>query len=185
MWRNVDGFDAILMGHDHQRYVAEVTSPSGRKVPVINPANSAKAIGVLDLTFSTSTSGDDSLTVTPAIIDVTRLEPSPEFIAAFADNVSAVNDFVERRIGTVTNTITTHDAFFGPSAFMTLLHDLQLEISGADISFAAPLSFDGTIAAAPLRVADMFTLYKYENMLYTLRMTGQEIKDYLEMAYDL
>ena len=68
---------------------------------------------------------------------------------------------------------------------MTLLHDLQLEISGAQISFAAPLSFDASIVAGPLRVSDMFTLYKYENMLYTLKLTGREIKDYLEMAYDL
>jgi 2',3'-cyclic-nucleotide 2'-phosphodiesterase/3'-nucleotidase len=31
----------------------------------------------------------------------------------------------------------------------------------------------------------MFNLYKYENMLYTMSLSGQEIKDYLEMSYDL
>ena len=31
----------------------------------------------------------------------------------------------------------------------------------------------------------MFNLYKYENMLYTMALTGQEIKDYLEMSYDI
>lgn len=181
----VDGFDAVLMGHDHQLFTDTVVSPSGRIVPVINPANNAKAIGILDLVFSEKKNGKDSLTVTSRIVDVTSLEPSPAFTDHFADRLIAVSDFVNRQLGTVTETITTRDAFFGPSAFMTLLHDLQLEISGADISFAAPLSFDGTIAAGPLRVADMFTLYKYENMLYTLRLTGREIRDYLEMAYDL
>ncbi len=34
-------------------------------------------------------------------------------------------------------------------------------------------------------MSDMFTLYKYENMLYTMAMTGHEIKDYLEMSYSL
>lgn len=34
-------------------------------------------------------------------------------------------------------------------------------------------------------MSDMFTLYKYENMLYTLEMTGRELKDYLEMSYSL
>jgi len=31
----------------------------------------------------------------------------------------------------------------------------------------------------------MFALYKYENLLYTMRMTGREIKAYLEMSYGL
>ena len=30
----------------------------------------------------------------------------------------------------------------------------------------------------------MFKLYKYENNLYVLRMTGKEIRDMLEMSYD-
>ena len=181
----VDGFDLVLMGHDHQRFLSEVVSPSGKKVPVVNPANNARSIGVIDFVFADTSSGKDSLSVVPKLLDVTAVSPSKSYLARFADRLSSVSDFVERQLGTVTDTLSTRDAFFGPSAFMTLLHDLQLEISGAQISFAAPLSFDASIVAGPLRVSDMFTLYKYENMLYTLKLTGREIKDYLEMAYDL
>ena len=181
----VDGLDLVLMGHDHQRFLSEVISPSGKKVPVVNPANNARAIGVIDFVFSGNSSGKDTLSIIPKILDIDSLTPSRSYLARFADRLSSVSDFVERQLGTVTNTLSTRDAFFGPSAFMTLLHDLQLEISGAQISFAAPLSFDASIVAGPLRVSDMFTLYKYENMLYTMKLTGREIKDYLEMAYDL
>lgn len=181
----VDGFDLVLMGHDHQRFLSEVISPSGKKVPVVNPANNARSIGVIDFVFDATPSGKDSLSVVPKLLDVTAVSPSKSYLARFADRLSSVSDFVERQLGTVTDTLSTRDAFFGPSAFMTLLHDLQLEISGAQISLAAPLSFDASIVAGPLRVSDMFTLYKYENMLYTLKLTGREIKDYLEMAYDL
>lgn len=181
----VDGFDLVLMGHDHQRFLSEVVSPSGKKVPVVNPANNARSIGVIDFVFDEIVSGKDSLSVVPKLLDVTAVSPSKSYLARFADRLSSVSDFVERQLGTVTDTLSTRDAFFGPSSFMTLLHDLQLEISGAQISFAAPLSFDASIVAGPLRVSDMFTLYKYENMLYTLKLTGREIKDYLEMAYDL
>ncbi len=181
----VDGFDLVLMGHDHQRFLSEVVSPSGKKVPVVNPANNARSIGAIDFVFHDTPSGKDSLSVVPKLLDVTAVSPSKSYLARFADRLSSVSDFVERQLGTVTDTLSTRDAFFGPSSFMTLLHDLQLEISGAQISFAAPLSFDASIVAGPLRVSDMFTLYKYENMLYTLKLTGREIKDYLEMAYDL
>jgi len=32
-------------------------------------------------------------------------------------------------------------------------------------------------------VGDMFKLYRYENMLYTMTMTGEEIRKYLEFSY--
>jgi 2',3'-cyclic-nucleotide 2'-phosphodiesterase/3'-nucleotidase len=35
-----------------------------------------------------------------------------------------------------------------------------------------------------IRVSDMFKLYRYENLLYKITMTGEEIKKYLEFSYD-
>ena len=88
-----------------------------------------------------------------------------------------------KKIGTFTESISTHPAFFGPSAFIDLIHTLQLDITGADISFAAPLSFDSEIKKGDVFVSDMFNLYKYENMLYVMTLSGKEIKDFLEMSY--
>ena len=34
-------------------------------------------------------------------------------------------------------------------------------------------------------VYDMFNLYKYENMLYTMKLSGKEVHDALEMSYEL
>ena len=34
-------------------------------------------------------------------------------------------------------------------------------------------------------MSDMFNLYKYENMLYTMKLSGKEVKDALEMSYNL
>ena len=89
------------------------------------------------------------------------------------------------KIAAFTETISTRPAYFGSSAFIDLIHELQLAISGADISFAAPLSYDTEIRKGDIFVNDMFNLYKYENMLYTMRLTGKEIRDALEMSYDL
>lgn len=179
--REVPGFDLILMGHDHREYLDSVTGADGRRVVLLNPANNANRLGVADIIFRES----DAPKVTAEILDIRSEEPSAEYMARFEPQIREVEKFVGRRIAVATDSLTTADAFFGPSAFMTLIHDLQLEISGADISLAAPLSFDGVIAEGDLCVADMFTLYKYENMLYTIAMTGREIKDYLEESYSL
>lgn len=108
---------------------------------------------------------------------------SQEFMAHFAPQYKAVNDFVSQKIGTISRTISTKDAYFGSSPFIDLIHKLQLDISGADISLCAPLSFKAEIPEGEIMVSDMFNLYKYENMLYMMTLSGKEIKDYLEMSY--
>jgi len=90
---------------------------------------------------------------------------------------------VNRVIGNSSATITSRDAYFGSSAFIDMIHKIQLEITGADISFAAPLSFDVSIAKGPITVGDMFKLYRFENMLYTMSLSGDEIQKYLEYSY--
>ena len=45
------------------------------------------------------------------------------------------------------------------------------------------LSFNAEIRRGRVRVRDMFSLYKYENLLYTMEMSGQEIKNYLEYSF--
>lgn len=179
--RNVGGFDAVLMGHDHTLFSDTVTNVSGKTVQVLNPANNAMNVGVLDIVETTP--GHFSLT--GQIEPVSDLPVSEAFMARFAGRSDSVRTFVTRQLATISDSLSTRDAFFGPSGFMTLLHSLQLSVSGADISMAAPLTFDGTIAQGPIRISDMFTLYKYENFLSTLLLSGREIKDYLEFSYSL
>ncbi len=179
--RETEGFDAVLMGHDHQLFCDTVITPAGHEVSVLNPANNAMNVGVLDITET----APGPFRVSGRIDDIADIEPSQAFMDRFASCQNDVTGFVSRKIADITDSITTRDGFFGPSAFMTLLHKLQLDISGADISMAAPLTNDGVIAAGEMRVADMFTLYKYENFLCILRLTGREIKDYLEFSFSL
>lgn len=184
----VPGFDIIFMGHDHQVFNSRQSSDSDATVGpiVLNPANNAVNIAEADVVFTRDGSGRISgKNITGQIVPVGGLEPDRAFMEKFADVETAVGEFVDRKIGVATGDFSVRDAYFGPSAFMQLLHELQLGITGADISFAAPLSFDAIIRKGELRMSDMFTLYKYENMLYTMALTGKEIKDYLEMSYSL
>jgi 2',3'-cyclic-nucleotide 2'-phosphodiesterase/3'-nucleotidase len=74
------------------------------------------------------------------------------------------------------------DALFGPSSMSSLIHRVQLELSGAQISFTAPLSISAVLEEGPLLVSDMFKLYRFENMLYRMDLSGKEIDGFLEHA---
>ena len=71
------------------------------------------------------------------------------------------------------------------SDYLNLIHTLSLSYSPAQISFAAPLTFNGYVEAGTLVYNDLFTIYPYENQLFVVEMSGSEIKDYLEYSYDM
>ena len=184
--KNIPGFDVVFMGHDHQRFNKVVANASGDSVVVINPANNANAVAMVDVTLQKNADGKVALKhISGKLIDTEDIAPDAAFMNEFSGDYAKVDEFVSRPIGVAEGEFSSHDAFFGPSAFIDLVHRLQLDITGADISFAAPLSFDATIKKGSVRVSDMFSLYKYENLLYTMRMTGKEIKDYLEESYSI
>ncbi len=183
--REVPGFDALLIGHDHQKFHEVIENVAGEKVTVLNPANNAKAVGLLEFDIEKSNGKLRSKKITSNILDVSGFEPDKAFLEKFAPQREKIRNYVARKIGNVSEEMSIDDAFFGPSSFMSFLHRLQLDISGADISFAAPLSFGAVIRKGPMKVSDTFTLYKYENMLYVIKMTGREIKSYLEESYSI
>lgn len=183
--KNVPGFDVVFMGHDHVRRCEKIVNVAGDSVLLIDPANAAKYVS--DVTVKVTKAGGKLVrkSVEGALVDVSRYAADEDFMQEFAGQYQATIDFVSRKIGRIEETITTKDAYFGPSAFIDLLHQLQLDITGADISFCAPLSFSAEIKKGDIYMSDMFNLYKYENLLYTMKLTGKEIKDFLEMSYAL
>lgn len=184
--RRIPGFDIVMMGHDHSPYLDTIENVAGDKVVTINPANNGRRVSDIEVQFIRDADGKISVSnIIPRLVSMDHIVPSAEFLDEFAAQRDSVDRFVSRRIGHIASPLTTRDAYFGPSSFIDFIHSMQLELTGADISFAAPLSFDATIPAGDISVSDMFNLYKYENMLYTMALTGQEIKDYLEMSYDI
>ncbi|MDR0893224.1 MAG: bifunctional metallophosphatase/5'-nucleotidase [Mediterranea sp.] len=183
--QKVPGFDAVLIGHDHTRHCLKTLNTTGDSVLVIDPANNARVVADVDITLHLKDGKLTSKEVAGKLTPMKDIPASAEFMKEFAPQYKAVEKFVSTPIGTFEEGISTRPAYFGPSAFIDFIHTLQLSITKADVSFAAPLSFDAEIPKGTIRVSDMFNLYKFENMLYTMRLSGQEIKGYLEMSYAL
>lgn len=179
----IPGFDIIMMGHDHRRFCGKIANAQGDSVLLINPANNGRTVGDVEIVLTLD--GDKVIrkSIQGKLADMDKLDPSPDFMKQFAPQYQAVEAFVSEKVGTFTETISTRPAYFGPSAFIDFIHSLQLDLTGADISFAAPLSFDAVIKEGDIHISDMFNLYKYENMLYTMELTGKEIKGFLEESY--
>lgn len=181
----VPGFDVVLMGHDHGRECKKVRNVAGDSVLVMDPAARGLVVSDVEVTLKLRDGKVIDKKVEGVLSDVKNCDVSGAFMERFAPEYKTVDEFVSKKIGVFTETISTRPAYFGSSAFVDLVHELQLAISGADISLAAPLSYDTEIREGDVFVSDMFNLYKYENMLYTMRLTGREIHGALEMSYSM
>ena len=180
----VPGFDVIFFGHDHRARHDVING-----VLCLDPANNAVNVAqaTLKVSITEQPRGQRHVEVIDkkgAIVDVTTEDIDQQYVRHFQPQIDSIRAFVDQQIGTFQTTMLSRDAFFGPSPFIDYIHELQLQHTGADVSFNAPLQFNTVIQAGPVYMSDMFKLYRYENKIYVLRMTGREILGHLELSYD-
>lgn len=180
---SVAGIDLILYGHDHRQYTEQRTNPEGDSVYIINPANHLDRVSDVSITLHKKDGKVVGKKVEAHLTELDAYEPDKDFMEQFAPDAAALEHFVKQPVVNLVTAIRTEDALFGFSDYLALVHDIQLSITGAEISFASPLSISKTLPRGELTVGRMFALYPYENYLYTMELSGQEIKDYLEYSY--
>lgn len=181
--QKVDGFDIIFFGHDHKLFAQHIINDNGKEVLCLNPSSDALFLSEAEVTFTIDNHQVIDRQITGKNIDIRKEDIDTDFIKHFQQNIDEVLAFTNRKIGEFATTIYSRDSYFGSAAFTDFIHQVQLDVTHADISFNAPLAFDIAINQGDVHVSDLFNLYKYENQIYVLEMTGQEIKDYLEMSY--
>ena len=182
----VEGLDIIFFGHDHTEHHS-VTNGTLCLNPSYNALQVAQATVRVKFKDGVVRAGERRVEVVEKrgeIVDITQEATDPDYMRHFQPQIDSVRNYVERQIGTFQTAIRSRDAFFGSSPFIDYIHELQLEHTGADISLNAPLVYDTEIKAGPVFISDMFKLYRYENQIYVLRLTGREVRGLLEMSYD-
>jgi 2',3'-cyclic-nucleotide 2'-phosphodiesterase/3'-nucleotidase len=179
---NVSGIDIVFAAHDH-RSTAEVVYNGDRPVWVMEGGSRASSLSHASVKIGISDGQIISKNIEGALISMREIEPDKEYNNYFKEHFNNIKAFTNTHVGSLTKSITTRDAYFGSSEYIDMIHTLQLENSGAEISFVAPLSMDVTVKAGDLNFQDLLNIYPYENQLYVIELTGEEIKNYLEFSY--
>lgn len=179
----VPELDLILLGHDHRELCDSVVHDSGKTTYLLNPANDAQAISHTTVRFCPNNSG--KIWVTPEIVSLSDVTPNSALEHRFKEEFQAVKSFVSKQVGYITESMDARSSFFRPSTFVDLIHQLHFFVyPEAEVSLTAPLDHNAMLDEGFLYVRDLFKLYRYENMLYLMELTGQEIHDTLEESYE-
>ena len=178
-FRLVKGVDFVLASHDHRPYVE-----TGDASAFLNSGSHSRNVAEGKLHVTVKGHQIVSKTYGADLIPVKASKADADMRAHFQNDYEAVKAFTLKEVGILNTDLWTRDAYRGMSDYMNLIHTLSLGCKPAEISFGAPLTYNGHVKPGILKFNDLFTIYPFENQLFVVSMTGEEIKGYLEVSYD-
>ncbi len=181
LFKSLKGVDLILCAHDHRPFV---TVNSDSTFALINSGSHCRNIGHGSISVEVKGGKVVSKKVCADLIPVKKELVDTTMRNVFRKDYLAVKAFTTQKVGALLSDLSTRDGYTGQSDYLNLVHRLGLSQEGVELSIAAPLTFDGTVKAGELIYNDLFTIYPYENQMFVVRLSGKEIKDYLEASYD-
>lgn len=179
LFNSIKGIDVLVGAHDHRQYTI-----NNENLTYVNSGSRAGYVGhtVIDVTMkgrkvAAKSATSEVVRLNKEVIDI-------EMAETFKADFEEVKAFTNRKVGSLAMPLFTRDSYTGPCDYINLVHTVEISVPEAQISFAAPLTFNGYVRKGDVVFNDMFTIYPYENQMVVAHMTGQEIKDYLEYSYD-
>lgn len=179
LFNSLEGVDFVICAHDHTPVIHKNDS-----ICLINAGSHCRLLGHGRITLTVKGGKVVDKSLDAGFIDVDKNNVDEEMKAMFRPEYEAVKAFTLTEVGVLKSDLVTRDSYTGMSDYINLVHTLSIGCTPAQISFAAPLTFNGTVKAGTLLYNDLFTIYPFENQLFVVKMTGDEILRYLEYSYD-
>lgn len=178
-WRvaQVPGIDLLLTGHTHVNIPPRQVNGTW----VAQPGRWAEFVTRFDLTLEHSGAAV-RITRTAGVNLPTEKELAREDVLASAAAIHARTlAELARPIGTLETPLRIAGVPSRDDAAIDLIHAVQLDASGADLSLAAPLGFSRIeFPAGPATPRLAHALYPYPNTLVVVRISGAQLGDVLE-----
>ena len=175
----VPGIDLILFGHSHR----ELEGKQIGAALLVQPRFWGQSVAEVELTLTRDAGRwrvaakrsrlvpmDASVAPDPQILELTRV--AHERTEAYLNTVlGRIDTELGARTGRVEDT-----------PLVELIQRAQLHYGRADVSLAALFSPATRWQAGPLTIRDVYRLYFYDNKLYTVEITGAQLKQALEYS---
>ncbi|WP_341961958.1 bifunctional 2',3'-cyclic-nucleotide 2'-phosphodiesterase/3'-nucleotidase [Planococcus maritimus] len=207
----VEGVDAIITGHNHDVFpgsFSELDNVDQEKgtingVPVVMPGKFGSHLGVIDLTLEPRgkkwriTNGEAELRA----IDSTSDEVAEQVIEAVKETHEGTVEYIRSPVGETTAPINSYFSLVQDDPSVQIVNNAQLwyaeqQLAGtanADLpllSAAAPFKAGGrnggdyytNIETGEIAIKNVADLYVYDNTVFVLKLTGADLKEWLEMS---
>ena len=180
-----DQLDGLLIGHAHAKVDEEIAG-----VPVLEPANNGQFVGKMTFTLKES-GGKWSLEedkTTSELLDCSAVAPDAAFMEQMKDLHEKSLALASKEVGEVAETFMDPvyvlpgipAAIIQDNPITDLVNIVQMQESGADVSLAALFTEDSNLEKGPFLHRDSVKIYKYDNTLFAVKVTGKQLKAIME-----
>ena len=166
--------DLVLLGHEHRLIPGKYYENSSGEVPLSMPRNASYYFNEIII-------GDDQqIVVKPH--KTSDYKANQAFLSMMQPYHVNTLAYINESLTELGTGLDMHTAYYYDNALLDLIQKVQLESTGADVSFAACFSPWAELKPGTIKIKDIFGIYRYENYLYGIKMSGVEIKNYLERS---
>ena len=174
----VPGIDLILTGHTHVPI-----SSQHKGIPILQAAAHGRALAVVDLTLQKIQGRWRVMASQGHLVNPTADTPLDAQVLELTATLRAAT---ETYLNTAaTNLLTDLDGRWcrlEDTSLAQLLHAVQHQATGAQLSAVSWTSARIFIPAGPTSIRQFYTLQPYENQLARIRITGKQLRLYMEFA---
>ncbi len=183
---NFPQIDVLIAAHGHTLVNKEVNG-----VLVVENQNAGQTLADIDITVKADGKGGyDVVSATAEMVSAKGVAEDKDFAEALEKyNVRAKED-AETIVGELkggdlvpaTEIAGITQSRIQETAMINLINQVQMYYADADVSAAAAFSDTANMKEGPIKKSDNTLIYKYDNTLYRLEMTGKQLKQYMEWS---
>ncbi|MBL0172851.1 MAG: 5'-nucleotidase C-terminal domain-containing protein [Gemmatimonadaceae bacterium] len=174
--REIDGIDLVVYGHSHRELVDSTINGA----LLMQPRNWAASVAVASLTMERLRGRWHVAAHRGQSVRVAGHAESPTVLAATTASHQAAVAWVMAPAGRTTVAWRADSARVADMPVTDLVNEIMRRATGADLSATAAFSIDAGLDSGIITIAALSKLYPYENLLRAVKISGAQLRAYLE-----
>lgn len=174
----IPGIDLVIYGHSHREQKGLMRGTT----LLVQPKNWATSVGVARLSLAPEGGRWKVMSATGETIPVSGRAEHAGLLAASATAHAATVAYTTAVVGTTPVAWRGDSARLKDTPLVDLILEVQRKAAGAELASTAAFTLDARLDSGAITVAQIAQLYPYDNTLRAIRITGKQLKDYLEFS---
>ena len=172
---NVDGVDAVISAHTHQRVCGMVNGK-----PLVQAYKQGRSFAKLTFIFDEN----NKLIGAEPFLDnlyerADTLKDDPNMLAIYRKYEEELNPVLGKVLGKTTVDLD-HDRYAGPSLLGEWVCQIMKDKAGVQVAMTNGGGLRTSIPAGQITAGKLYEVMPFDNTLYTMKLSGADIKENIE-----